>query len=244
LFEALAPPKDDVAADRTGEDLGLMSVRVLMFDTETNGLPKNKHAPYTMPEFWPAILQLSWAIYGVVEVAGMRSLRLESRKDLGLALDPAIPWDAGAAAVHGIREEDARTGGAPVLRALTEFSEALRSVDVIVAHNLAFDKAVIRAAGYRVGLRDLWPSPSQDFCSMMATRKLVNLPPHPNDPQMRPKSPRLGELYEFIFGHRYDMLGDHFHAAKSDVHCLAQCLQGLLRKGHMVCRDGCLSMAA
>jgi DNA polymerase III epsilon subunit-like protein len=201
-------------------------MKILLLDTETNGLPKNRYAPVSDFANFPAILQLSWAIY----TDGLT--HLES-KDYGLALPPDVPWNTGAAAVHGISEVEARHGVAAAT-ALRELAVALRSVDLVVAHNLAFDKEIIRAAGYREGIRDLWPT-VRELCTMRATTAIVKLPATAKQaqyPELGPyKAPRLNELYTWLYGRVYDMSGVVLHTAATDVQCLAECLRVLIHRG-------------
>ena len=222
-----------------------MSLKIIILDTETNGLPKNRYAPISEPGNYPAILQLSWTIY---KVEG-RTLTTVSSRDIGLALDPSIPWDAGAAKIHGIPERIARSG-TPLTKALLEFREAIYSVDVAVAHNLAFDKTVLRAAGFAAAnteLRSLWPPAIKEFCTMTATRDLVRIPATAKQAQYadlgRYKAPKLNELYTWLYGHVYDMSGSVLHTAASDTHCLAQCLSALLRRGHLEAVEGALRLS-
>jgi len=210
-----------------------MSLTILLLDTETNGLPKNRFAPISEPGVWPAILQLSWAVYTVTPDGIMTEL--ESR-DVGVSLAPGIPWDAGAAKIHGLSEYEGRNG-TPALTVLTELAAALRRVSVVVAHNLAFDKPVIRAAAYAEGLRTLWPSDIKEFCSMRSTTDLVRIPPTAKQMEFnvsRYKSPRLNELYQWLFGAAYDVSGSALHSAKGDVHCLAECIGELLHRGLLI----------
>jgi len=208
-----------------------MTKRILLLDTETNGLPKNRYAPISEPG-WPAILQLSWAIYSVEEDGRMIA---EAKQDVGVSLDPAIPWDAGAAKIHGLSEYEGRHG-TPAITVLTELAAALRTVDVVVAHNLEFDKPVIRAAAYTIGIRDLWPPQTQikEFCTMRATTDIVCIPPTAKQAAYnisKYKSPRLSELFQWLFNASFDISGSVLHSAKGDVHCLAMCVGELLRRG-------------
>ncbi len=212
-------------------------LRLLLLDTETNGLPRNRYAPIALAGNWPAVLQLSWGVYELGPDG--RTLVAGEKRDIGLALDPAIPWDAGAAAIHGISEGEARRGTPPI-RAFTELHRALREANVVVAHNLAFDKPVLRAAAYAVGLKDLWPVATgtgattgaiQEFCTMEATRGILRLPLPSAPTSGRFKAPRLNELYTWLYGHVYDMSGAVLHTAASDTHCLERCIQGLLQRG-------------
>ena len=200
-------------------------LRILLLDTETNGLPKNRYAPPSTPGNWPAILQLSWTI---AELHG-RTMRIVTRRDIGMALDPSIPWDAGAAAIHRLSEAEARRGTAPDL-ALQELRTAFANIDIVAAHNIAFDRPVIRAAGWAVGIKDLWPTGIQELCTMELTRPLMRLPMPSNPASKRWKAPRLNELYTWLYGHVYDMSGAVLHTAQSDTHCLERCLAGLLRR--------------
>jgi DNA polymerase III epsilon subunit-like protein len=218
-------------------------LRILLLDTETNGLPHNRYAPIALAGNWPAVLQLSWGVYELTP--GGRTLVAGEKRDIGLALDPSVAWDAGAAAIHGISEAEARRG-TPAARALTELAGVLRRVDVVIAHNLAFDKPVLRAAAYAVGLRDLWPPAGtiQEFCTMEATRNLLRLPmPSAPSSGTRFKAPRLNELYTWLYGHVYDMSGAVLHTAASDTHCLEQCVKGLLRRGILVTNAGASGIA-
>ncbi len=217
------------------------SIRVILLDTETNGLPKNKFAPPSTAGAWPAILQISWLIF---EIKG-RTMTKVGGQDIGIALDPKISWDTGAAAIHGISEAEARFG-TPVNEAMAQLQPALIAADVIIAHNLAFDKPVIRAAGHSAGLREIWPTGKHEFCTMITTRDLVRIPSPSHAPGLPVekratnafKAPRLNELYAWLYGHVYDISGATLHSARSDTHCLSQCLAGLLQKGHIVVTNG------
>ncbi len=217
-------------------------LRILLLDTETNGLPKNRYAPISEAGAWPAILQLSWNEF---DVTG-RTMTNVSGKHINVALHPSIAWDTGAAAVHGLTEAEARTG-TPATAALEEFADVLRRATVVVAHNLDFDKSVIRAAAYtewlRGGpatLRDIWPRGIREFCTMRTTRDIVRIPspyygaPGAANPAGKFKAPRLNELYTWLHGHVYDISGGILHTSRSDTHCLAQCLSKLLRRGFVV----------
>ena len=206
------------------------TMKLLLLDTETNGLPLNRFAPPSCTEAFPAVLQISWSLF---TVSG-RSLRLEQSRDRTVALPPGVPYDAGAGAIHGITEEAARQGS-PALEVFTELAAVLKQVDCIVAHNLSFDRPVIRAAAYAVGLRDIWPGPQrvQEFCTMRETRDLCCLGGGSIEGVY--KLPSLNELYNFLYGHVYDISGSgvRMHSSRSDTHCLSRCVEGLLRRGYL-----------
>lgn len=222
----------------------MTALRILLLDTETNGLPKNRYAPVTEAGAWPAILQLSWAIFTI----DGRTMKAGEVRDIGVALHPSIVWDVGAAKIHGISEIEARNG-TPATTALRELAVALRTVDVVVAHNLAFDKPVIRAAAYAewlrgssgdsdLDLRTIWPSEIREFCTMRETQNVIQIPsPYYGAGSGKFKPPRLNELYTWLYGYAYDISGAVLHTSSSDTHCLGQCLSELLRRGYLVVAD-------
>ena len=213
-------------------DTTMTTMKLLLLDTETNGLPTNRYAPPSCTEAFPAVLQLSWSLFTVVK--GGKGLRLEESKDRSIALPPGVPYDAGAGAIHGITEEAARQGSS-ALEVFTELAAVLQRVDCVVAHNLSFDRPVIRAAAWAVGLRDLWPPPQkvQEFCTMRSTRDLCCL--GGGSVEGVYKLPSLNELYNFLYGHTYDVSGSgvKMHTSRADTHCLSRCVEGLLRRGHL-----------
>ena len=223
---------------------GLTSMKILLFDTETNGLPKNRYAPPSQSDAYPAILQISWAVYTLV--AG--SLKLEEHVDKNLRLAPGIPWDISAANIHGITESKARTGENPAAVFLL-FRRILQEVDLVICHNLEFDKPVVRAAAYAASstvdeptaklLRTLWPPQLKELCTMNSTRAFVGIPSAP-EAKHPFKAPTLNELYTKLYGHVYNVSGSGstLHSARSDTHCLAQCVQKLLRLGHLTSSFG------
>lgn len=219
-----------------------MTTRILLLDTETNGLPRNRYAPPSTPNNWPSILQLSWATY-LVGADGV-TLTQESVCDLGLALPIGEVWNAEAARVHGITEEEARSG-TPVRVGLLALKEALHKSQVVVAHNVAFDKPILRAAAYREGIRDFWPGGTAltEFCTMEGTRDLLRLPPT-HEKATRWKAPRLNELHTWLFGHPFDISGATLHNSASDVQCLAACLMALLGRGLLPPLGGASAVAS
>lgn len=213
----------------------MTTLRILFVDTETNGLPKNRYAPLAEHDAWPAILQLSWILCTLTDEGEFALVDIQDHK---LALPPEIPWDAGAGAIHRISEAAARS--APDAgTALVLFAHAIASSNIVVAHNLSFDKAVIRAAGHRLAgkhaslspLRFLWPTDIQEFCTMTSTRDVVRIPSPSPEARHPFKVPRLSELYTFLYGKAYDVSGAEFHNAMCDVDCLAQCFWGLVERG-------------
>lgn len=202
-------------------------MRVLLFDTETNGLPKRWNAPPTDVANWPAVLTIAWRIYDFSTIdAPVLMEKAEHLVDPG----PSIVWDAEAEKIHGISLEIARTEGQAPAVVFGEFMEKARTCDVVVAHNLAFDKSVVLAALYRLNpsIRvDWWPR--MEYCTCLNTAMLCKLPPvcknpKPSDPYKRP---RLPELYVYLFEKQPDSV---LHTAAGDASVLSDCFLELVRR--------------
>lgn len=219
--------------------------RILILDTETNGLPKDRKAPPAKWQGYPAILQLAWEIREVLYdcCSGEPMLGLKKVRDHQILLDPGTPWDTGAAAIHGITEEEARNpkGRISAHEALHELTRDLYQVDCVIAHNLAFDKAIIEAACYRIMAtakpseipRSVgWPPQLTEICTMTATRDILKIPATAKQAKysgLSPfKSPSLRELHMWL--HDGEEWTGATHTALGDVDCLAACTEELLRR--------------
>lgn len=201
-------------------------MRILFFDTETNGLPKSWHASPYKTQNWPAILSLAWQRW---DYDG--ALRFIEKGDYLIAPPHTIVWDEGAEKIHGITRAHASTHGRRAADVFPEFVNRVRGVDLIVAHNMAFDKTVLVAELIRINpsfVMDWWPR--FEYCTCEGTKTLCALPaacarPNPRDPY---KKPKLVELYKFLFP---TAAADFpFHSATGDTECLVLCFNELVRR--------------
>jgi DNA polymerase-3 subunit epsilon len=208
-------------------------MKLLFFDTETNGLPKSRRATSLQVDQWPHIIQLAWTLveWDTTEDAtdGAQMTVCDARS---LILNPGdILWNAESAAIHGITPDRVQSEGIPTAQALAQFQHIAREAHVIIAHNIAFDKPVLCAEYYRISPSeefDWWPS--YEYCTMENTKHLCKLPfpsgraGRPGDPY---KLPKLSELHTFLFGG----VGEYkFHDALGDVECTVACFQEMVRR--------------
>jgi DNA polymerase III epsilon subunit-like protein len=186
---------------------------------------------------------MSWGVYTVVG----RTLTPIRKRNVSPSLHASIPWDAGAERIHQIPEAEARAGTPPA-EAFAELAAELAAADVIIAHNLSFDKPVIRAAAYAesgrikgdtTALRNIWPTGKQEFCSMREMTDILGLP---SSTPGRAKPPRLAELYEALYGHPYTLLGTSLHNSRNDTDCLEKCIYMMLRRGIVSVVEGRFSV--
>lgn len=203
-------------------------MRIVYFDTETNGLPKVRGGADTDVKNHPEPVEIAWQIW--------EDEKLVKRRVALIKPDPSIVWDSGSAMIHKIYKQFALDNGTPGADVFTEFKTDCRSCDAIIAHNLAFDLPVVKCACLRLWSDDLDFSwlPATQICTMKLTTGVCKLPYKDSKYPQRPgsyKQPRLAELHTYLFGNAgtYEA-----HRASSDVDCLVACSQELLRRNILV----------
>jgi DNA polymerase-3 subunit epsilon len=201
------------------------TMKILFFDTETNGLPKDRRAIPQQIDAWPRILQLAWALVDIQENGTMNVCDARS-----VILNPGdIQWNSESAAIHGITQARVQSEGIPPNHALEQMKTLMQQAHVLVAHNMAFDKPILRAEYYRLDPSesfDWWTS--YEYCTMESTKYLCKLPfanGRPGKPSDPYKLPKLVELHTYLFGNPGDYV---FHDALNDVQCTIACFRELL----------------
>lgn len=199
------------------------TMRILLFDTETNGLPKRFNASVFDVANWPFIISIAWQIWEVV--ADSDPLQTAHGEQM-ITPGPLCVWDVNAEKIHGISMDRASREGKPGHEFFPEFQTIVKSADVIVAHNMQFDKSVLLSEFIRINpnLRmDWWPR--FEYCTCINTIELCKLVSTYDASKL--KRPKLVELYEFLFEKKADFA---FHTASGDVDCMVQCFFELLRR--------------
>ena len=114
--------------------------RAMVFDVETTGLlPKKDPITKKYPPIasWPYILQLSFAIYNV------DTWSIERVYNSYVKVAPEIEIAPIITELTGITRQIVDERGIPIGDVLTEFYMEYLKCDVIVAHNIEFDKEMI-----------------------------------------------------------------------------------------------------
>jgi len=113
-------------------------MRVLVFDTETTGLPKSKIMNPDMLNLWPHIVQFSYVIYDTILNDIVES------KDTIVKLKDGIIIPEDSIKIHGVTNESSQKNGTNIEFILNEFFYHLRDVDLLVGHNISFDINMIK----------------------------------------------------------------------------------------------------
>lgn len=211
--------------------------RVLVFDTETTGLPPRNGRLYawvTDAAAWDVcrLVQLAYETYDYDETDGTATL-LERRDFTVRPEGFEIP--EAATKVHGISTQHALEHGVPLSEALDALAAATSDADTLVSHNNQFDDMVIQSELYRLGRkRDVraWTRRERADTMLMGTLQ-------------HQRWPKLAFLYRRCFGR--DPEGQ-MHSAGADTTACAEIYFHLLkttryatRPTHMVAKEAIAS---
>lgn len=179
--------------------------KVLVFDTETTGLLWQKNAPL---ETRPYIVQFAGI---VVEMDKYWNNKELARIDQFIKPPMKIPYVTSE--IHWIYDCDV-IDKKPLSWYAKTISYFLNEPDFIVAHNLAFDRDVLKYEFER--LRKEWLPfdfiPKNTICTMEESRDWCNIPSKHKFAK-RPKNPKLQELTKIALWTYFDWA----HNAMVDV---------------------------
>lgn len=113
-------------------------MRVLVFDTETTGLPKSKIMNPDTLNLWPHIVQFSYVIYDTILNDIVES------SDTIVKLKDGITIPEESIKIHGVTNEVSQKNGSNINSILSKFFYNLRNVDLLVGHNVSFDINMVK----------------------------------------------------------------------------------------------------
>lgn len=176
---------------------------VLIFDTETTGLPKIKTINMDVLDKWPYIVQLSYVIFDTNEH------QLLAKRDWIIKLPVGMEISEEVSNIHGITTLMSHTQGTNMKYVLEEFINDCKNVDFIVAHNIAFDLEMIHVEIERQRLQKNYNIMKYDnfylmvckkmMCTMKSSIELCNIIRLNKNGEPYLKYPKLSELHEKLF---------------------------------------------
>lgn len=187
----------------------------LIFDTETTGLPQNFNAPLSDSDNWPRMVQIAWQLHDE------NGELIENQDYIIKPEGYDIPFNATR--IHGISTKMAQEQGRDLQEVLEEFTEVLKKTKVVAGHNIDFDYKIVGAELFRKGIENTLEKTlsadtmelGTDFCQLSGGKN------------GRYKSPKLEELYEKLYGKKFDEV----HNAAADVNATAQVFFEMMRIG-------------
>lgn len=211
-----------------------MKLKVLIFDTETTGLPLKWIPAEEDLTNYPNILQFAAKFievdldriqednYGVTkEIYSIDSLVQPVRRGVEVITHPK------ALEVHGISHEKAYEGNLIETVSLIAIG-LIYSADVIVCHNVSFDRNVLVSELLNLNLNVGLRKSTKILCTMKHSTNILKLPLNFPKQGQQYKHPRLEELYEYLFN---ESMHDKFkaHDAMGDVNATTECFLELLQ---------------
>lgn len=146
-------------------------MKVIVFDTETTGLIPSYNTSLYDTKKYPYIVQLSWLLFDV------DNDKLLNVGDHIIKLPPGQTISEEASNIHGITNEIMRSKGVPARHALQEFANDLKQANVCVAHNIKFDKRMVRVEFIRNKMIDYIHKGNQSmYCTMYNSVDICKIP--------------------------------------------------------------------
>ena len=206
-------------------------MRVLVFDTETTGLPKTKILNKYMLDLWPHIVQFSYIIFDT------ESNSIIKLKDCIIKVPNSLIISEDASKIHGITNEISLSKGVNIAGVLDEFFHDFGNVDHIVGHNISFDINMIKVELNRLLLNvsninngsnyqeylNLLIDSKDIYCTMKESIALCAIETKDKFGRNYNKFPKLIELYQKLF----QISPNNLHNSLNDVIVCLRCFMKL-----------------
>lgn len=167
-------------------------ITALVFDFETTGLTLH---PNAKPALQPRAIEFA----GLVLAQDGTILSEHS-----WLINPGVPIEEVITKITGLTNDDLATAE-PFAAGIDRLRLLCAGADVLVAHNLPFDHAILSHELATAGALDGWPWPRWGLCTAQTYEPLWG------------RRPKLIELFEAVTGNQYQQT----HRALDDVRALA-----------------------
>jgi hypothetical protein len=186
-------------------------MKILVFDTETTGLPKDSSlTAYQSPDNWPHLVSISWAVLDSDSNSVMKTHCYIVKPG-----NWTIPEEASR--IHGVTHAKALEFGIPLRDVMEAFNG--EQCDMMVAHNLKFDmNVVVNAIIWDLGI-PFKGFAKRKMCTMEIGKAMCKLPGRSGY-----KYPKLRELYQHVTGQLVKV--NQLHNALFDTLYLCEIIQG------------------
>ena len=192
-------------------------IKYIFFDSESNGLPREPRLGVSFTSNWPRMIQLAW----IVTDENGNILKRQSHIIYPQGFNIIEP----IAKLTRITTERAQREGVDLYSVLTEFMEDVNDAQLLIAHNIDFDKRVVGCELYRENMDYDSLLNKSMVCTMQKSTNFCAIPSNGNHAGY--KWPKLEELHQKLFGTTFSGA----HDAMSDVEATRKCYFELKKKG-------------
>ena len=207
-------------------------MKVLVFDTETTGLPIGRNPCITETEKWPHIVQLSYILYDT------DTKKMILCKDHIIKIDPTIEITEESINIHGITRKICDRKGINIIEAINEFNVHLTQSDCVVGHNLSFDKRMIMVECIRNTIRQQFTVNRirmPECCTMQFYKPKCAIERISKNGYKYLKYPSLTETHEYLFNFK----PKNTHDSMADVLICLRCYVYGLHSNQDILKHGC-----
>ena len=202
-------------------------MKVLVFDTETTGLPQSRVISQDTIHKWPHIVQFSYIIYDT------------ELNDITVSVDNIVKVSEGvditpeSQLFHGITNEMSQNSGKNMADLLKQFFYHLRESDILVGHNVSFDINMLKVELLRMILQNENPTELKEnkfdlhylthyenvCCTMKESVTICALEKKDKSGKSYNKFPKLTELHETLFKSTPNNLHNSFNDILVTLRC-------------------------
>lgn len=201
-----------IVSSKTGSNIPLVKPtgNLLIFDTETNGFPKDWKASLCDTDNWARIVSIAWN-----KIAPNGELL---SKNYAIIKPDGFSINREATSIHGISNENAEQNGFSLKDVLLFFEKEVNDCKYLVAHNIEFDYAVVFAEYTRTNITTSNFSSLTKICTMKKSTDFCKIPSSKGY-----KYPKLNELHQKLFSTNISNL----HNAQTDADMCMKCFKEL-----------------
>ena len=185
-------------------------MKVLIFDTETTGLPRDYKGSIYDSDNWPYIVQLSYILFDCTQNKIIRNVD-------DIIKVKNIP--ASSTEIHQITQEMSDTKGISIKEALNRFNKVAKQATRLIAHNIQFDKKLIIVESIRNKIASVFVNKPSLYCTMKTTVELCKIEKEWSDGTKYFKYPTLSELHHHLFA----IFPKGTHNAQNDILICLRC---------------------
>lgn len=206
-------------------------MKILVFDTETTGLPIERNPSILETEKWPYIVQLSFILYDDT------TNKIEYYSDEIIKLPENVEITEKSITMHKITKDISNQKGVPILDALINFNKNLEIADLVVAHNISFDKRLVMVECIRNKIKQQFTTQGikkDEHCTMKSNVDFCSIQRINHNNKKFFKYPTLSELYFKL----YDTIPKGTHNSMADILICICCFEKKRRNIDLL-NDGC-----
>lgn len=196
-----------------------MSV-VMVFDTETSGIPPKSAQPCDFEKYNDArLIELAYIIYD------------NDVKVLEKTMIVKPDFEISNSDIHGITKQFALDNGIPISDVMESFYRDVMPVDVLVGHNVSFDISIMLSESHRLGRSDVIDkiNKCEMVCTLEKSRKYFGTTTN--------TGLTLSNVYMKLFGEAPGVV----HRALDDVILCSKCYNKMKEAGDLYISDATMT---